>query len=121
MGQPREYHCLRCGACCRWPGVVRLTEEDVDAAAAYLGLTPEAFLERYTQVSPDRRSLVLIDNSDGHCIMLTAAGLCRIHAAKPRQCRDFPKRWNFPGFERLCLAARTQGSAGQQDTERPPA
>lgn len=106
------YECVRCGTCCRWRGIVRLTAAEVDAIAKFLGITPEAFVEQYTDIAPDRRSLALIDNAEGYCIMLTAEGLCRINPVKPQQCRDFPSRWNFPGFERLCQSRRRPAPDG---------
>lgn len=96
--------CRRCGACCRWPGYVRLTAGDADAIAGHLGLEPRDFIEQYAAITEDRRSLTLIERPDGGCIMLTGDNLCRINSVKPRQCRDFPERWRFPGFEVLCQA-----------------
>jgi Fe-S-cluster containining protein len=81
---------------------VRLSEAEVDRIAANLGLEPRAFIERYTAVTADRRSLTLIERPDGGCILLTEDNQCRVHAVKPRQCQDFPERWRFPGFEALC-------------------
>ena len=40
--------CRRCAACCRWPGEVRLTAEDMAGLARHLGLTEDAFVEDYT-------------------------------------------------------------------------
>jgi Fe-S-cluster containining protein len=51
--------CQRCGACCRVPGFVRLTDEDVDALAGALGLSADAFIEAYTDLSRTRSGLVL--------------------------------------------------------------
>ncbi len=27
---------------------------------------------------------------------------CAVQPVKPKQCRDFPNLWNFPGFEKVC-------------------
>ncbi len=98
--------CACCGACCRWKGYVRLTPEEVDRIAAYLGVPPREFIERYTEITPDRRSLTLREHGNGTCVMLGEDGLCRIHEVKPNQCRTFPERWRVPGFESLCKATR---------------
>lgn len=99
---PAPFDCWQCGACCRRPGSVRLTEADTGAAAAHLGLSPEAFAARYTELRPDRRGLILRERADGACILLSPEGDCAIHAAKPQQCRDFPLGWNYPGWEGHC-------------------
>ena len=96
-----DFRCRRCGACCRIPGgIVRLREGEPEALALALGLDVQTFIDRHTQLAPDRRSLILLDHPDGSCEMLDDAGLCRVHAAKPAQCRDFPARWrNTDSFE----------------------
>jgi len=99
-----RFQCRRCGRCCRWPGYVRLTHDEVDAIAGFLEMTPEAFAEKYTRLTADRSGLSLVERADGVCVFLTEArpAACRIEAVKPRQCRDFPEKWNFPGWEKEC-------------------
>ena len=74
---------------------MRLTDADISAAAAYLHLSEEEFIDQETCLSPDRRGLILKDAPDGSgaCGMLDDAGLCRIHPAKPAQCSEFPYCW----------------------------
>ena len=36
--EPR-YLCQRCGNCCRWPGFVRVDEDEINAMAQFLGLS----------------------------------------------------------------------------------
>ena len=98
--------CVRCGNCCRWSGCVKVTDAEVDAIAAFLGIPAEEFLERWTELMPDRQGLTLIEKADGSCVFLEEgepAG-CRIDPVKPEQCRRFPERWNFPGWEKECGA-----------------
>ena len=98
--------CRRCGACCRWPGCVKLLPGEAEAIAKYLKIPEEEFFAASTRLSPDRQWLSLNECSDGGCIFLKTApdGLaaCAIDPVKPRQCRDFPERWNFPGWRKLC-------------------
>ena len=101
-----RYECTRCGNCCRWQGIVRLTADEIDAIADFLGLTPEAFADAYAELTPDRRCLTLVDGPEGYCIMLTQEGLCRIHPVKPAQCRDFPNAWRIADLEKHCKARR---------------
>ena len=85
---------------------MKVTDAEIDAIAAFLGMPPEAFLERWTELMPDRQGLTLIEKADGSCVFLEEgepAG-CRIDPVKPEQCRRFPERWNVPGWEKECGA-----------------
>ena len=55
------------------------------------------------------------EKPDGGCIFLEGND-CAVQSAKPRQCRDFPNLWNFPGFEKFCHAIPREVSA--EDYER---
>jgi Fe-S-cluster containining protein len=81
-----------------------MSAAEADLIACHLGLEPRDFIERYAEVTADRRSLTLIERRDGGCIMLTDENLCCINPVKPRQCREFPERWRFAGFETVCQA-----------------
>ena len=100
------FRCRRCGACCRWPGCVKLLPGEFEAIAAFLGVAAEEFSARYTRLSEDRQCLSLVERADGGCIFLEDApgtlAKCAVDPVKPRQCRDFPERWNFPGWQDEC-------------------
>ncbi len=105
----KKFQCVRCGACCRWEGPVRVTEKEVDAIAAYLDIPVKDFLRDHTVLTPDRRSLSLLEKPDGSCCYYDEqTRSCRIQAVKPAQCRDFPLKWNFPGWEKLCAGAQQE-------------
>ena len=109
-----SFRCRRCGACCRIPGgLVRLREGESAALAAALGMDERTFLDEHTLLAPDRRSLVLRDHADGSCEMLGEDGLCRVHAAKPAQCREFPLRWRNPDSVRSCPGLRALAREGR--------
>jgi hypothetical protein len=76
-----------CTACCRQPGSVYLTEEDLRRAAARLGMRAAAFEKRY--VYRTRYLLRLRKLPRLQCPFLEEEG-CRIHPDKPTQCRVFP-------------------------------
>lgn len=99
------HSCQRCGACCRWEGDVCLTDEDITAIADYLQMEETEFINSLCHLQRNRRGLSLIDAEDGACIMLQKDNTCRIQDVKPRQCRDFPHKWNFPGWEKRCPGA----------------
>jgi len=101
---PVTYECQRCTACCRWPGPVRVTESEVNRIAEFLGLPVENFIRQHTQLAPDRRGLMLMEQASGACEFLTGND-CRVESVKPQQCRDFPNGWNFPGWQEECRAS----------------
>lgn len=114
------YQCQRCGHCCRWPGFVRLQEEEIGEIAAFLGLETANFTEIYTDLHPNRSGLVLKNRPGGACIFLEEEGgtsSCRIQKAKPRQCRAFPNQWNFPGWREVCEALPVPREAHTKATE----
>ncbi|PAW79739.1 MAG: zinc/iron-chelating domain-containing protein [Pedosphaera sp. Tous-C6FEB] len=100
---PVFYECQRCTACCRWPGQVRLTAGEITRIAAFHGLSEHDFIQQFTRLRADRQGLALMDKANGECVFLEG-GNCAVQPVKPRQCRDFPNRWNFPGFEQSCQA-----------------
>lgn len=101
---PETYYvCQRCTACCKWPGDVRLEDDEIPGIAAYLNLTEADFLDQYTRLRTNRQGLSLIEKGNHECIMLENGG-CRIHEVKPGQCAGFPNRWNFEGWRKVCEA-----------------
>lgn len=102
MSDSPDFVCLRCGACCRAPGDVRLEAGEAEAIACAVGMTFARFLETCTRLSRDRRALSLIDGADGACLFLNPDNTCRIQAVKPRQCRDYPHRWRSASLDAVC-------------------
>ena len=102
-----EFECIRCHACCRTSGYVRLHPDEPDAIAKLLGMDVYAFTDAYTCVTRDRQTLSLIEQPDGACIFLTPEG-CRIQPAKPLQCKNFPLQWKFSKFKTICGWAKTR-------------
>ena len=100
---PVTYECQRCTACCRWPGSVRVSTEEIDQLAKFLKLPVEDFIQQHTRLAPDRRGLSLREAATGACEILDGND-CRVQAVKPQQCRDFPNGWNFPGWQQDCRA-----------------
>lgn len=98
-----EYVCQRCTACCKWPGDVRIEEDEIAPIAAHLGLMEDDFLDRFTRLRTNRQGLSLIERENHECIMLVNNS-CIIHEVKPEQCRGFPNKWNFPGWRQVCEA-----------------
>lgn len=97
------YVCQRCTACCKWPGDVRIEENEVSLIAQFLKLNEREFLNQYTRLRTNRQGLSLIEKENHECIMLDG-NACRIHPVKPGQCSGFPNKWNFPGWRKVCEA-----------------
>ena len=106
-----RYLCQRCGNCCRWPGDVRITEDEAQAIAAHLGLGEMQFIQSHTRINANRTGLSLIEKPDGACIFLQGLNTCLIQPVKPEQCRGFPNAWNFPGWREICEAVDRGGDS----------
>lgn len=89
---PITLECQRCGACCRWPGEVRLSEEELSKIAGFKGMTDQEFIEHHTRLRKDRRGLALKEQPNGSCIFLDGTN-CTVQPVKPQQCKEFPSRW----------------------------
>ena len=110
--EQREFKCRMCGACCRIKdGIVRVSDAEIVRIAAFLGMGEAEFIERETEVAPDRKSLILKIRPDGSCAYLTEDSLCRINPVKPEKCRTFPFEWTNPDSADVCpeLARKREG------------
>lgn len=103
----REFSCLRCGKCCRWPGYVFLTQDDICRLAQKFTEGDQAdFLECYTKKVGPRsqiKSLALIDKADrDECIFLRG-NECGIYEDRPAQCKEYPLSYDSmcPGFTEM--------------------
>lgn len=105
------YLCQRCGNCCRWPGDVIVTEDEVVAIAAHVGLPQNEFIQSHTRLSANRKHLSLKDQEDGSCIFLQGLNTCLIQPVKPAQCGGFPNQWRFEGWREVCEAIEVVDSA----------
>lgn len=99
------FACRQCGACCRIKnGIVRVSDAEIARIAAFLGMDEQDFIDRETELAPDRRGLVLKSRPDGACDWLTDGNRCRIHPVKPDKCRTFPFEWTNPDSREVCAA-----------------
>ncbi len=76
-----------CTKCCEVSGWVYLTEEDLQRAAAFVGLTTAEFESRYVYRTRHQRRLRKPPGAQCHFLV---DGGCSIHPVKPVQCRAFP-------------------------------
>ncbi|MCQ2379406.1 MAG: hypothetical protein MJ025_00560 [Victivallaceae bacterium] len=83
-----------------------MTAEDVERIGSFLGIGAERFANTMARLSSDRRQLVLDGDEDAPCIFLEFDGgvaSCAIDPVKPEQCRNFPEKWNYPGWRKECM------------------
>jgi len=111
---PIFLECQRCTACCRWPGQVLLSAEEITRLAAFKGLSEHDFIQQFAKLRSDRRGLALKEQPDGACIFLEGDN-CAVQPVKPQKCREFPNLWNFPGFEKVCHALPREVSAAEYE------
>ncbi len=112
-----SYVCRRCTACCRWPGDVRITPEETAQIAEWLKMPEHDFIEQCTRIHSDRNSLSILEKENDECLFLQDGG-CLINPVKPQQCRDFPNKWNFPGWRDHCRAEFVE-DADKKKASRP--
>ena len=85
---------------------MRVSAVEITRIAAFLGRTEQDFIDRETEVSPDRRGLILKSRPDGACAWLSDNNLCRINPVKPDKCRTFPHEWTNVDSEKICPGLR---------------
>ena len=107
VSKTSSFVCRQCGACCRIKdGIVRVSAVEIARIAAFLGRTEQDFIDRETEVAPDRRGLILKSRPDGACVWLSDNNLCRINPVKPDKCRTFPHEWTNDDSEKICPGLR---------------
>lgn len=94
----KEFECKKCGACCKWEGVVVLNPDDIRRIANYLTIDDEKFITGYTK-EDDNKTVLKNKPESSSCIFLKD-DRCKIWDVKPRQCAEFPKKYDkrCPGF-----------------------
>lgn len=77
------YDCSQCRNCCQQLGT-SLSDEEITAIAAFLGISKQEFIETYLTAGIDGLEL------KAPCRFLGTKGDCELEACKPISCRDFP-------------------------------
>jgi Fe-S-cluster containining protein len=84
----KQIDCTTCANCCRC-SIVPVSGREIANIAAHLGATPETVFRACTVPDPEAPSRRILASSRQGCVFLTG-NLCRIYAARPDACRDFP-------------------------------
>jgi Fe-S-cluster containining protein len=87
-----RFTCTQCGDCCTGaPGYVWVSPDEVQAIASHLGLSIEAFEEKFTRKVGARRTLIDLPEKKWDCIFLHPQTRgCTIYSVRPQQCRTWP-------------------------------
>jgi len=92
-----RFKCTMCGACCSGPpGYVLVSDAEVVALAARLGLGRDEFVARYTQETIKGRSLIEKQSEHGYdCVFLDRESVpghavCGVYEDRPAQCVSWP-------------------------------
>ena len=84
-----RFRCTRCGACCTGePGFVWVSDDDLEAIAAFRGEPVEEVRALYTKKG--RRGLSLREKLNGDCVFYDREEGCTIYPVRPPQCRTWP-------------------------------
>jgi uncharacterized protein len=85
-----RFACTQCGNCCTGaPGHVWVSEAEIAALAARVGLEVADFRRRYTRRVP-RRGVSLIEKANHDCVFFQRGQGCTVYAERPKQCRTWP-------------------------------
>lgn len=92
-----RFECTLCGNCCSGPpGYVLVSDEEAHALATRLGLSVRRFLDEYTHMTGEGRSLKEKSSSHGlDCVFLDresvpGKAVCSVYEDRPAQCRTWP-------------------------------
>lgn len=101
-----EFECIQCGKCCRWPGFVWLTNEDIERLSENLSNGDIIdFTDTYVSYdgprSTEKRPVLRNKPGTEECVFLGNDNRCTIHDIKPEQCKKYPLEYDpeCPGFE----------------------
>ncbi len=88
------FQCQDCGECCRGEGYALIDEDDLQAIARGLGISPSKARHRFTDPDPQDnfacRILKSVGRDDSCCFLDGSGERCRIYQSRPRICRTFP-------------------------------
>ncbi len=107
-----EFHCRRCGSCCKGDGIVNLSDAEIGAAARLLNLSRDEFLKQFTTETEwgERWLIDKFVDDQRWCVFLERDGnglhSCRIQQAKPEQCVGFPYTWRSHENVQSCEGLR---------------
>lgn len=118
-----RFACTRCGNCCTGaPGHTWVSETEIDALAARLGLDRAAFAATYTRTvwRGGRQLVSLVEKKNHDCIFWAAGTGCTVYEDRPRQCRTWPF-WRVNLADEAAWREAGRGCPGIDRGEQHPA
>ncbi|MCB1170548.1 MAG: YkgJ family cysteine cluster protein [Leptospiraceae bacterium] len=88
-GQSFDFKCTGCGNCCKGPGDVYFTEEELKSLKEYLKLSAWAFSRLKKRLIQDTIPGYYVHRSGEACLFLED-NRCTVYPVRPLQCRTFP-------------------------------
>jgi uncharacterized protein len=86
-----QFQCTGCGDCCTGsPGYVWVTNDEITAIAATLGMDIATFEASFVTKIGVRKSLAEMPDTYDCVFFDGETRKCRVYAVRPRQCRTWP-------------------------------
>ena len=105
--------CKTCKAkCCIGEGYVFLNDDDIKGLSAFLGVSKDEFLDKYTRRVFGKIALIdLVIKNQKRCVFLDDDYRCEVYPQRPSQCRNFPfwerlKSFSIDELKTLCPAIK---------------
>lgn len=85
------FKCTECGKCCTGsPGVVWISEEEIQKAAKLLNMEVEAFCKKHIRKLGNRFALMEVKRGENYDCTFLEGKKCTIYSMRPKQCKTFP-------------------------------
>ncbi|MBX7057467.1 MAG: YkgJ family cysteine cluster protein [Leptospirales bacterium] len=85
-----RFRCTGCGQCCRGPGSVYFTADDLAAIYEHLDLSAAERRSLRQRLIQGKENGYYYHRTGGACHFLDSEERCRIYEVRPLQCRSFP-------------------------------
>ena len=85
-----RFRCTGCGNCCRGPGSVYFSDEDMQNIQSFLGLNRTRFAALKQRLIQARENGYHVHRTGGACYFLDQDNRCAIYPVRPLQCSSFP-------------------------------
>lgn len=106
----KPFECIQCGKCCRWGGVVVLTDEDIGRLAKYHKAEKGPYLDEYAIKQKSGKYILKNRNDSSDCVYMNG-DRCGVQDIKPEQCEMYPVK-----YDKRCPGFQTDRSAGMSQT-----